>query len=176
MSEVVERPASAWRARIARVTGVSGCPREDVVLGIVIGGFAGLLWWEAMKVPPPFFDPLGSAAVPKSMGSLLAMLALIILARAFVAWPWPPRERPTEYRPRPDIAFGIVVLAIAYVGVMHLRLVGFELATIGFLIASAALLGRLDRKTLALGVVSAVVVGVGATWLFTRFFFIDLPR
>jgi putative tricarboxylic transport membrane protein len=169
-------PVAAWRARLARLTGVSGCPREDVLLAAAVAGFALLLWSEAQKVPPPFFDPLGSAAVPKSIALILAVLAVVILARALVALPWPPREAPDGYRPRPDIAVGIVLLAIAYIAVMHLRLVGFELATIGFLIGAAALLGRLERKTLALGVVSAFLIGIGATWLFTRFFFIDLPR
>jgi putative tricarboxylic transport membrane protein len=164
------------RAQFARFTGTSGTPRADVALAIAVAAFAGLLWWEALKIPPPFFDPLGSAAVPKAIAVALAALAIIILVRALLALPWPARQPPRDYRPRPDIAAGIVVLVFAYVGVMQLRLLGFELATILFLIAAAALLGRMNRMTLALGVVCALVIGIGATWLFTGFFYIDLPR
>lgn len=177
MQEVGERPrVTGWRMGVARVTGASRSPRADVVLSIVVAAFAGLLWWEATKVPPPFFDPLGSAAVPKSIALILAVLSVIVLARALVVLPWQPRAAPDGYRPRPDIAAGIVLLSIAYAGVMQLRLLGFEMATIGFLVAAAALLGRLDRKTLIYGVASALILGIGATWLFTRFFYIDLPR
>ena len=168
--------AGGFLARLARITGTSGTPRADVALALVVAAFAGLLWWESRKIPPPFFDPLGSAAVPRGIALLLALLALVILARALVALPWPTGKAAEGYRPRPDIAAGIVLLCLAYIGLMQLRVLGFQMATILFLIAAAALLGRLNRTTLALGVVAALAIGIGGTLLFTRFFFIDLPR
>ena len=66
MGDAPARTGPAWRRQLARLTGVSGCPREDIGLGVAVAAFAGLLWWEALKVPPPFFDPLGSAAAIKA--------------------------------------------------------------------------------------------------------------
>jgi putative tricarboxylic transport membrane protein len=165
-----------WTARLGSVTGVSKSPKQDVKLSLIILFFAGAIWWEAAKLPPPFFDPLGSAALPKAIASILLFLMLIMLVRAALAWPWQDENEATEFRPRPDLAIGIVALSVAYVGGMHLRLVSFEYGTILFLISSAALLGRMNRRTLLLGTAAALIMGFGATWLFTRFFFIDLPR
>ncbi len=164
---------SRW---LAQIIGVSGTPRGDAGLAVIVAAFAGVLWWESLKVPPPFFDPLGSAAVPKALALVLAALAAVILARAMLALPWKAPGQEEGYRPRPDIAVGIVVLAVAYIGAMQLKVLGFQAATLVFLIAAAALLGRLDRATLMIGAASALVIGIGGTLLFTRFFYIDLPR
>ena len=161
---------------LRRLAGVSKSPVADTMLAVATCLFAGVVWWQATKIPPPFFDPLGSAAVPNAIALILLVLALIMLLRAALAWPWLATGETAEYRPRPDLAVGIVVLCVAYVAAMHLRLVGFENATIAFLVAAAALLGRLERRTMVLGVGVALLMGFGTTWLLTRFFYIDLPR
>ncbi len=165
-----------WQERLARVVGASRSPRPDLLLAAAVTGFAALLLVESRKIPPPFFDPLGSAAVPRAAALVMVVLAAIMAARALAGLGEPSDGPEAEYRPRPDLAVGIFVLCVAYVGAMDLGWIGFEAATIVFLVAAAALLGRLHLRTLLVGTVFAVVMGVGGTWLFTRFFFIDLPR
>jgi putative tricarboxylic transport membrane protein len=161
---------------LQRIAGTSRTPRADVALALAVGAFAALLWREALKVPPPFFDPLGSAAVPKGVALVLLALSAMVLVRAVIARPWPSAGEDAGYRPRPAIAVGIVSLCLAYLGLMQLRLLGFQLASILFMIAATALLARLQLRTSLLGAAIALVVGIGGTLLFTRFFYIDLPR
>lgn len=160
---------------LAAVFGQSRTPRADVALAVTVGAFAALLLHEADKIPPPFFDPLGSAAVPEGVATVLAVLAAIILVRALAAAPWPRMERAVGYRPRPDIAIGISLAAIAYVAVMDLDLLGFRTATIAFVVVASALLGRFDRRVMLVGIPVALVVGIGGAYLFTNVFFIALP-
>ena len=95
---------------LRRLCGVSKSPAQDTMLAVVTSLFAGIVWWQAAKIPPPFFDPLGSAAVPNAIALILLVLALIMLLRAVLARPWRTSGEVGEYRPRPDLAVGIVVL------------------------------------------------------------------
>ncbi|GAB5377315.1 MAG: hypothetical protein AcusKO_37770 [Acuticoccus sp.] len=161
--------------RLAAIVGKSSTPRADVALALSVGGFAALLLWEADKIPPPFFDPLGSAALPNAIALVMAVLATIVLLRAVAAHPFPALVRPTDYRPRPDIALGIVILALAYVAAMEYGVLGFRAATVLFVALACALLGRLQPRIALVGVLVALVVGFGGAYIFTNVFFIALP-
>jgi putative tricarboxylic transport membrane protein len=167
--------AATWQARLGHVVGASGSPRADLLLAAAVLGFAVLLRWESAKIPPPFFDPLGSAAVPNAIALVLAVLAAILALRALAALGPGDGAESLPFRRRPDVAVGIYVLCVAYVAVMDVGWLAFGPATLLFLVAAAALLGRLHGRTLLTGTAVAVVVAFGCAWLFTRFFFIDLP-
>ncbi len=57
----------------------SARPIEDILVAIVLFALCGLIWWAAQDIAPPFFDPLGSAAVPKA-------LAIVISVSVFWFW------------------------------------------------------------------------------------------
>lgn len=160
---------------LSAIVGQSRSPRADVGLAVGIGALSALMLWEAEKIPPPFFDPLGSAAVPSSIAVILAALAALVLARALAALPWPASTPQEGYRPRPDVAFGIAFAAVAYVTVMELGWLGFRDATIAFVTFAVAVLGRFQPRLMAIGLVVAVIVGFGAKYLFTEVLFIALP-
>jgi len=161
--------------RLSAIVGQSRMPRADVALALGVGAFAALLLWEAEKIPPPFFDPLGSAAVPQGVAVVLLALGAIVFLRALAARPWPARPEPEGYRPRPDVAVGIAILAVGYIAVMELGLLGFRDATIAFVALASAVLGRLSPRIMLTGLLVAVIVGFGGTYLFTRVFIIALP-
>lgn len=161
--------------RLSAAFGRSRTPRADVALALAVGGFAALLLLEATKIPPPFFDPLGSAAVPRGVAIALAVLAALVLLRALASLPWPARLPAEGYRPRPDIAIGIIVVAIAYIAAMDFGLLGFQAATILFVALASALLGRFRLRMCLIGVLVGLVVGIGGTYLFTHVFYIALP-
>ncbi|MGK7864939.1 tripartite tricarboxylate transporter TctB family protein [Falsiroseomonas sp. E2-1-a4] len=156
--------------------GGSRAPVADCWLAVFVTGLAALLWFEAEKLPPPFFDPLGSAAVPQGIAVILLVLAALVALRAGIGLAQRKPRVPAEYRARPDVAVGIVLLTIGYVGVMQARLVGFELASVAFVALASALLGLFERRIMLIGLLIALVLGFGGTWLFTGFFYIDLPR
>lgn len=45
---------------------------------------AALLFVGSASLPPPRFEPLGSAAMPRGLGAIIVLLSLIILTRALM--------------------------------------------------------------------------------------------
>ncbi|MGF1477386.1 MAG: tripartite tricarboxylate transporter TctB family protein [Geminicoccaceae bacterium] len=150
--------------------------RADLILALGVIGFATLLYVEALKVPPPFFDPLGSAAVPKFVAVILIVLALI------VAFPFSrPREEASEPEQpvrsgSPITALGSVAVAVAYVGSMQAGILSFAQSSCLFIVALGAMLARGRPMMLAVLVPAALIVGFGLNHLFTQVLFIDLPQ
>ncbi|KUF10798.1 tripartite tricarboxylate transporter TctB family protein [Pseudoponticoccus marisrubri] len=54
----------------------------DIVLAALVAGGAALLFIGAADLPPPRFEPLGSAALPRILGALLIFFAVLLLIRA----------------------------------------------------------------------------------------------
>lgn len=162
-------------SRLSAVFGQSRAPRADMALALSIGAFAALILWEADKIPPPFFDPLGSAAVPNGVALVLAVLAGLTFIRAIAALPWPARPPAVGYRLRPDIAVAISVAAVLYVAAMDFDILGFRTATIAFVAFASAVLARFQMRMSLIGVLVALGVGIGGAYIFTQFFFIALP-
>ena len=149
--------------------------RTDLALAAGLLLFSGLLYYEAERLPPPFFDPLGSAAVPK-----LAALVLTILAALLVLGHLRRAAGPGQAGREPGgarlVALGAVLIPIAYVAIMQARVLGFREATVLFVFALGALLGRRERRRLVALAGLALLIGIGFDYLFTQVFYIDLPR
>jgi len=146
----------------------------DFFLAAVVVTASVLLFLGAASIPPPMFDPVGSAAVPRGVAvALLVLVGLHWLLR-FVQ---PPRAEP---RGLADIGMGkgavvALVVTIAYCAVLQWRILPFAVPTAAYLavlIPALALSWRQLPMALALG----LVMGVGCQWLFTEVFFIDLPQ
>lgn len=161
--------------RLEKVVGRSRTPRADIGLALAVGAFAVLMLWQASKIPPPFFDPLGSAAAPRAVAIILAVLAAVILLRALAAMPFGSRAAAEGYRPRPDVAVGIALASIGYVAVMDLDLVGFRIATVAFVFLASAILGRFRPPMLLIGLALGLILGFGGSYLFTNILYIGLP-
>ncbi|MGQ7843279.1 tripartite tricarboxylate transporter TctB family protein [Granulosicoccus sp. 3-233] len=56
----------------------------DLVLVLAVLAGAGLLFLGASSLPPPRFEPMGSAALPRILGGLLVLFALIIAIKAIL--------------------------------------------------------------------------------------------
>ena len=54
----------------------------DLALVLAVLAGAGLLFIGAASLPPPRFEPMGSAALPRILGGLLIFFALIISVKA----------------------------------------------------------------------------------------------
>lgn len=134
----------------------------------VIAGSA-ILFIGASTLPPPRFEPLGSAAVPRILGVILIVLSLIVAVQSLLtrdAVPEAPAALP--YR-------GFLVLAalVAYVAALDHFRVPFLIATPVFVLASGVAMSRPTlRNSLffaALGLaVAAVLYWVLSTFLYIR--------
>ncbi|MBD3625530.1 tripartite tricarboxylate transporter TctB family protein [Halovulum sp. GXIMD14794] len=132
-------------------------------------GIGAVLLIGAGSIAPPMFDPVGSAALPRACAVALIGLGLGTALQS--ALRGIPSGGAGAIRPA---TIGLVGLMVAYVLAMELGL-GFALATILFTAAAIPLVAR-SRRLLIFSVPIALVLGLGAQWLFTSVFFVDLPR
>ncbi|MGP1397709.1 MAG: tripartite tricarboxylate transporter TctB family protein [Inquilinaceae bacterium] len=155
--------------------------RGDGVLAACLVAFAGLLYMEALKVPPPFFDPLGSAAVPKFVALVLALLAVLLMLPRAKTPPTPAEDDDiaeddtAAVPPAPVTAIASGLTAVAYIGLMQAGMLNFAQASTVFVLVLGALLARRRRPILLALVPVAFAVGYGFDYLFTEVLFIDLP-
>ncbi|MEZ5936365.1 MAG: tripartite tricarboxylate transporter TctB family protein [Alphaproteobacteria bacterium] len=152
--------------------------RADSVLALALILLSTVVIWAANRLPPPFFDPLGSAAVPRFVAWLLIVLALAVLGRCLLtpaALPAVDAGRDTV-RPAPLTALGALIASILYVGLMQAGLLGFAPASALFIMALGALLSRGERRAFLWMIPLAIIVGYGLNYLLTGVFYIDLPQ
>jgi hypothetical protein len=146
---------------------------------------AGLMYFEARKLPDSPFDPLGPGSVPMLLAGLLAALALLLLGRlalglgvgsaaqSFIVGM--SSDEPPTHRRRPITAIVGYTLTIAYVAVMHLDWLDFFWATLIYMAALALLLLPRTRRAWATGILIAVVSAAALQYVFTNVLFVDLP-
>lgn len=152
-------------------------PKADIVFSAVVILFSVTIYVAAMDLPPAYWEPLGSAALPQGLSVIMALLALFVMVRAIRALKThavPPRTQ-QEFQRRPKAAVGMFLLCVGYVGVMDLGILGFVEATVVFLVALGLLFTRAQRKHIPWIVGFALVIAVGNFLVFTRFLYIDLP-
>ncbi len=153
-------------------------PKADIVLSITIIVFAIVIYVAAMDLPPAYWEPLGSAALPQGLSVIMALLSLYLLVRGVQALRTyvPPKPKTNgEFERRPKAAIGMFLLCVAYVAVMDFGLLGFVEATVAFLVTLVVLFTRADKKKLPWIVGFALVIALGNFLIFTQFLYVDLP-
>lgn len=148
------------------------------------GGFlvvAGLFLYAARDIPPPFFDPLGSAAVPQTTAWALVGLALAIGTRAVLALRAgqnPPRSAQASNRGSAPLLRGLSVIAISgvYLAIMQYSILGYTWATLIYVSLLGSLLSKFEKLPTIGSIGLAVILSFGGNYLFTEFFYIDLPQ
>jgi len=150
--------------------------RGDTVLALALLGFSGLLVREAGRLPPPFFDPLGSAAAPRFVAAILSVLALSLLVRDLLT---PLRgESPSmdAVAPTPWSAVAVVVVPVFYLLLMQFGILGFAPASSLLMIVLAWILAPGRPAVVLVSIPLALVLSFGLNALLTQFFYIDLPQ
>ena len=146
----------------------------DLALAAGLAAIAGTLFYGARLIPPPFFDPVGSAAVPRGVAWALAGLLVVQIGlRLAGAQPRAPLHRGDLAMGRGAV-FSMLILA-GYCAVMQARWLDFAPATALFLAVSITVLVG-SWRMLPLAAVIGLAMGYGCQWLFTDVFFVDLPR
>jgi putative tricarboxylic transport membrane protein len=156
--------------------------RADALLALAIWLVAALAYYGAAQLPPPLFDPLGSAAVPQAVAIILALLAAAILFRRWASVsrnPEPAAKPPGTAAVDPPLRLGIALAAVAvitaYVGVMALGWLGFREATAPFVLLLGGVLSRFRRGTMIVLVPLALAAAIGLAWIFSGPLYVDLP-
>ena len=158
-------------------------PKIDVALALFLWAIAIAFLWETRDLPPGYLDSMGPALVPQMIAGVIFTLGGVILFRAVQrmraevdeAEAADEAEALPSWLPRRGLALAMFLLTLSYVGVMQSRLLGFDAATIAFLLISGLLLKDRSRPRLVAVTAIALVMGIGGQYVFTQFFFVDLP-
>lgn len=152
----------------------------DVVAGLGLLALAGVVWWQAELLPPPIFDPIGSAFMPQAVALVIAGLSLVMIAAAFsTARAKLSRQVPSDEATGGWSAAGralaVVALLLVYGALLATKGVGFTVATVLFVAATGILLSCGNRRVMVASVISALLLAAACSYIFTQIFYIDLP-
>lgn len=162
---------------------VDAAGRRDLLLALAVTLLAVVVYWQASLLPPPFFDPVGSAAVPKLVAIVLVLLAIGVVVERLRAKPgsaetgFAPEVVDDEpAAPAPWTAFASIVLPVLYVSVMQAGWLAFAQASTLFVFALGALFSRFRPRLLLFLVPVAFLAGYGLDYIFTEILYVDLPQ
>lgn len=159
--------------------------RADATLGVAMLAVALLIWWEARKLPPSPFDPLGPKSFPIWLSYALAALSIVLLVRVALGLRVGQStvslvlgvggDAPAEYRLRPGLAAFVFACTLAYAAVLTFTPLSFLWSTIAYMaVLGWAMSDRSPRQT-ALAVAVATIGGAAIFYTFTRIFVVALP-
>lgn len=144
------------------------------------------IFWSTLDLPASTREPLGSATIPQVVSVIVGIFCVILMLRSWRAQRGarPPSavtpqtqagEGPPAFRSRTDKAAICFSLAVAFAFVLEQRLVSAAILTPAFLLALMLVLQGFRLRALLPSVVIALIVGIGTTYVFKNFFYIDLP-
>ena len=147
----------------------------EIGLAAALLAISVAIYWSSLSLPPAMLEPIGPAAFPRVVASILAILAILVLGSALRRQTSAGTEASEQVGRRPGLALLTLVISIAYIAAMEVGLLGFREATVLYLVVLGAVLVGFDRRRLIPIAVIALILGVGAHWIFTRLFYVDLP-
>ena len=151
-------------------------PKTDIGVSLFLIVVCSLVLWEARKIPPGTYDPLGSAPIPRAVAGLIILLCLVVMVQALRRLArGETATSETEFPLRYLDAIGIVVVTLIYILGLALELTSFAILTTVFLTFTIGFLTRFRRRALVVALVIGLVMGFGCEYLFTQVFVVDLP-
>ena len=161
---------------------------EIAITGLIVL-IAAALFWDSLDLPESLREPLGSATIPQAVCVIVIIFCIILIVRSakVVAGERGKRAAETnataktvaaqtpEFRPRSDLAVKVFLIAVAYVALIQTKWIPSEILTPLFLGSAILTLNEFRRTALVPAFVIALVIGLGTNFLFTDFFYVDLP-
>jgi len=154
----------------------------DIALAAAVLVMAAALFTGAATLPPPRFEPLGSAAAPRILGGLLIVFAGIVGGRALLALWQGRKHQPDTPAPTTDGSDDgkpirtLVVLGalLSYVGALDVLAWPFVPVTTAFVVVLGATLASPRPRTLAVFAGYGALLAFALHTVFTRFLYVDL--
>jgi putative tricarboxylic transport membrane protein len=152
-------------------------PKADILLAVGMIILSVVFYIASLDVPPPRYEPLGSAALPQALSVIAALLSVIVLVRAVPALKSykPAEKNVSDVTPRPGLAVLVFCLTLAFIAVMDLELLSFVPAGIIYLTAVGYFMTHRDLKRLPRFFGFSVILVTSCYFIFTKIFYIDLP-
>jgi putative tricarboxylic transport membrane protein len=149
-------------------------PVAELCLAVmsVIGAIA--LWVGSEGLPPPRWEPLGSAAVPRALAVLLVVFSVWIGVTAAIRL-YRAHDRTLSVSSAPIIRGGLLFAAlVAFVSAIDVFAVPFVPAATLFVIASVSIIAGPSFRNIIFAAIGGGLLSGLLFTIFTRFFFVNL--
>ena len=152
-------------------------PKAEIGLSISLIIFSAIVYYFSLELPDPVYEPLGSAALPKGLAVIMSLLSLIILVRAIPKIKTYKATTNTgdNVTSRPKLAILIFIITLIFIGILDFGVLGFLPAGIIYLSTIGYFMTHRDLKRFPWIIAFSVVLTVFSYYVFTKFFYIDLP-
>lgn len=147
----------------------------DLALAACVIAGASILFIGASSLPPPRFEPLGSAAMPRILASILIAFALMIAMRAVLTLAKTGGQSISEagvelpYR-------GIIIFAllIAYIAALDFVRVPFVIATTLFVMCAGMTMHRLSLRSALVHGALGLFLSLSLDYVFSTYLFVRI--
>ncbi len=168
-------------------------PLVDIIAAVGLILLSLVFFTATLDLPEPRYEPLGPAAVPKTISLLILISAVVLMGRgiyhfirtgSFAAL----RSEPVTgtgnpgpgYQLRPHLAVMVMLLLVVYIGLLHLQVVGYRISCTLFMLSSGLLTLWYEKRAfklfhLAVLLVLTLLMAFGGYYVFTQILVIDLP-
>lgn len=152
-------------------------PKAEIALSISLIIFSAVVYYFSLELPDPVYEPLGSAALPKGLAVIMSLLSLIIIVRAI------PKIKTYKSKTnigdgvtsRPKLAILIFIITLIFIGILDFGVLGFLPAGIIYLSTIGYFMTHRNLKRFPWVIAFSVILTVFSYYVFTKFFYIDLP-
>ena len=152
-------------------------PKTEIALSISLIIFSIIVYYFSLELPEPEYEPLGSAALPQGLAVIMSLLSLIVMVRAIpkIKTYKPTTNTDDNVTSRPKLAILVFIITLIFIGILDFGILGFLPAGIIYLSTIGYLMTHRDLKSFPWIVAFAVILTVFSYYVFTKFFYIDLP-
>ena len=152
-------------------------PKTEIALSISLIIFSIIVYYFSLELPEPEYEPLGSAALPQGLAVIMSLLSLIVIIRAIpkIKTYKPTTNTDDNVTSRPKLAILVFIITLIFIGILDYGILGFLPAGIIYLSTIGYLMTHRDLKSFPWIVAFAVILTVFSYYVFTKFFYIDLP-
>lgn len=153
----------------------------EIAVSVILAAIATAFFINSLGLPVSTREPLGSGSIPRVICGCIILFCLLISIRALRTLKAdgtiavPKKQTAPAHRKRTDLSFKLIALSFLYIGILQTRLVPNEIVSPLFLFVAIQVLNGFNRKALIPSVLLALTVGLVTDYLFTDFFYIDLP-
>jgi len=164
----------------------------DIIFSVILFIVCLFIFKESTLLPKSTYEIVGPSFLPKVLSILLCICAVIVFIEGLKKRSAQLRiDRATESKKssslklkddfvkRPKLAFLVVLITVAYINIMNLRIIRYYILTPLFILILGFLMFRREKKGewanfLIYLFISAFTLGIGAYYIFTKIFIIDL--
>ena len=152
-------------------------PKTEIALSISLIIFSIIVYYFSLELPEPEYEPLGSAALPQGLAVIMSLLSLIVIVRAIpkIKTYKPTTNTDDNVTSRPKLAILVFIITLIFIGILDFGILGFLPAGIIYLSTIGYLMTHRNLKSFPWIVAFAVILTVFSYYVFTKFFYIDLP-